>query len=231
MPASVANTRLPRAATASTDLVRTSVEFRIARAGVVRGVVDVDFTRECGVEVVDVDAAVLAAGIDVAGIGAGGRREMAADERLQHVVAAEGDERAVVRVGAVVFVLERHEAVVEAGREAVGVDAVEFLGWHHFAQVPELHHLVFAVAEHVAAVAFAVDVCEAFGVAHEDACFAAVAHASSVPDFDGRVVGAGVEDVWRCCVAETDGIDVVFVGGDSEDGFAGFNVIDVYRSI
>jgi len=37
--------------------------------------------------------------------------------------------------------------------------------------------------------------------------------------------------MWGGRVGETDGIDVVFVGGDPEDGFSGFNVVDVYRSI
>lgn len=192
MPTGVADTGLPRASTASAHLVGAGVEVRVAGPRVVRCLVDVDCAGQGGVEVVDVDAAVAAAGVDVSRVGAGGRGEVAADERLQHAVAAERDERAVVRMGAVVFVPVGHEAVVEAGREAVGVDAVEFLRRHHLSQIPEFHHLVFAVAQDVAAVTFAVDVRQAFGVAHEDARFPAVAHASAVPDFDGGVVRAGV---------------------------------------
>ncbi len=63
-------------------------------------------------------------------------------------------------------------------------DDVSPLRRHHLSQIPELHRLVFAVAEHVSTVAFAVDVGQAFGMAHEDPGFAAVAHASPVPDFD-----------------------------------------------
>lgn len=158
MPTGIADTRLPRASTPPAHLVRAGVEIRVARARVVRGLVDVDLPGKGGVEVIDVDAAVAAAGVDVARVGAAGRGEVAADEGLQHAVATERDERAVVRVGAVVFVAVGHEAVVEPGREVVGIDPVEFLRRHHLSQIPQLHQLVFAVAQHVAAVAFAVDV-------------------------------------------------------------------------
>lgn len=197
----------------------------------VRRVLDIDFAGEGGVEVVDVDATIFAAGIDVSRVGAAGRREVATDQSLQDVMSAERDQRAVVRVGAVVFVAVGHEAVVEAGRKAVGVDTVKLLRRHHLAQIPEFHHLVFAIAQDVTAVAFAVDVRQAFGVAHEDTRFPTVAHTSAIPDLDGRIVGAGVENVWRGYVAETDSIDVVLVCGDPEDRFSCLNVVDVYRSI
>jgi len=131
MPTGVADTRLPRASTTSTHLVRASVEVRVAGARVARCLIDVDFAGQGGVEVVDVDAAVSAARVDISRVGAAGRGEVAADERLQHAVAAERDERAVVRMGAVGFVSVGHEAVVETGGEPVGVDTIKFLRRHH----------------------------------------------------------------------------------------------------
>lgn len=87
--------------------------------------------------------------------------------------------------------------------------------------------MVFAIAEHVAAVAFAVNVGDAFSVAEEDARFAPVAEGASVPDFDGGVVGARVEDMRGRLVAVADGVDVVLVAVDAEDGLPGFEVVDV----
>lgn len=59
--------------------------------------------------------AVMRAGVDVALVGAGGWREVAADERLEHAVAAEGYEGAVVRMRCVVEDVVGGEAIVEVG--------------------------------------------------------------------------------------------------------------------
>ena len=142
-------------------------------------------------------------------------------------MAAEGDERAVVRVGSPARVGIVHEAVVEVCGIFRGVNIVGFLGGDHFPEIPEFHGLVFRIGEDVAAVAFAVDVGETFCVAHEDAGSAFVGHAAPNPDLDKGVVGAGVEDMWGGAVAEADGIDVLGMAWDAEDGALKFDVVDV----
>lgn len=57
--------------------------------------------------------AVMAAGVDVPPIGAAGRGEVAADERFEDAVAAEGHEGAIVGVRGVVVLVVGAEAVVE----------------------------------------------------------------------------------------------------------------------
>lgn len=175
--------------------------------------------------------AVRRAGVDVSAVRAALRGEVAADQRFGDAVPAVRDDGAVVRVRAFVGVLLE---VVAAVVEVVGhvlrlaVHGARF-GRGHFAQVPELHTLIFAVAEDVAAVAFAVDVRHAFCVAEEAAGCSAVAEGAAVPDFDGRIIGAGVEDVRGGLVAVADCVYFVVVGGDANDGFAGFEVVDVDR--
>lgn len=70
---------------------------------------------------------------------------MASDKRLQDPVASECHDGAVVGMRLVIFVRVGFEAVVEAGCVVVDVDGVEFRGGHHFSEIPELHHLIFAV--------------------------------------------------------------------------------------
>jgi hypothetical protein len=60
-----------------------------------------------------VNPAVVRAGVDVALVGGGCGREVAADERFEDAVAAEGYEGAVVWVGGVVEDVVGGEAVVE----------------------------------------------------------------------------------------------------------------------
>ena len=59
------------------------------------------------------DAAIVGAGVDVALVGGGWGREVAADQRFEDAVAAEGDEGAVVGVWGVVEGVVWGEAVVE----------------------------------------------------------------------------------------------------------------------
>ena len=122
---------------------------------------------------------------------------MAADQRLQNTVPSIGDQRAIVRVRLVVDLGIVHVAIVESPSISTMIDLGGFFRRHHLPQVPQLHCLVFAVAEYIPPIPFAVDVGETLGVAHEDAGFAAVAHAAPVPDFDKGVVRSRIQDVRR----------------------------------
>ena len=142
---------------------------------------------------------------------------MAADERFEDAMSAVCDKRAVMWVGFIILVGEVHETVVEAGSVLGCVDSGRSFCGHHLPQIPELHSLVFAVAENVPTITFAVHISQPFRVSHEDPGLATVAHASAIPNFDQGVVGTGVQNVWRRRVAETDSVDVVSVAFDAED--------------
>ncbi len=114
--------------------------------------------RKRGVQVPDVHLTVLAARVDVARVGAAGRREVAADEGAQDRVAAEGDERVIVGVGEPVVVVVPAVVKIRVVRVLRRVELGEAVRRHDHAQVPELHGLVLAVAEDVATVALAVEV-------------------------------------------------------------------------
>lgn len=180
MPARIPNACSPNHLAA--HLVRRGKYIRLAGSRIARGGADIDGIRQCGIHVIHIDLAVLTAGVNVTRIGAPRWRKVTADQSLENTVAAESHDRAVVFVGLEVVVRVGLEAVVEAGRVPVEVDVVEVGRGHHSSQVPELHRLVFAVRKDVSTVAFAVYVCETFGVAHEYACFTAIAHGASVPD-------------------------------------------------
>ena len=207
------------------EMGKGRVAARTTRLPTSRGLEHVDLAGHGAVEVVDVDGAVFAARVDVAGVGARRRREVAADERLEYAVPAEGDQRRVARVGLVVRRVVVHVAVVEAAAAQAGTHIVVVVLVRHLAEVPQLHRLVLAVAEHVAAVTFAVDRRDAFVVAEEDAGLAAVGHAAPVPDLDGRVVRSGVDNVWRGLVTITNGVNVAFVPIDSRDALTSFQVV------
>ena len=142
---------------------------------------------------------------------------MAADERFEDAMSAVCDKRAVMWVGFIVIVGEVHETVVEAGSVLGCVDGGRFFSRHHLPQIPELHSLVFAVAEHVPTITFAVHISQTFRMSHKDPGLAAIAHASAIPNFDQGVVGTRVQNVRRRRVAEADSIDVVSVAFDAED--------------
>lgn len=112
MPAGVADDGLPRPR-AAVVVVAVGEALVGRRAGVHGGGLDVYLGAGRAVEVPDVDAAVVRAGVDVALVGGGGRGEVAADEGFEDAVAAEGYEGAVVGVGGVVEDVVGGEAVVE----------------------------------------------------------------------------------------------------------------------
>lgn len=112
MPACITDNCLPRARAA---VVVVAVCEALVRgwAGVSCGALDVYLCARGAVEVPDVYFTVVRAGVDVALVGTGGRRKVAADEGLEDAVAAEGDERAVVWMRGVVEDVVGGEAVVE----------------------------------------------------------------------------------------------------------------------
>jgi hypothetical protein len=101
VPAGVAHNRLPRSG-AAVVLIVVCEALVGSWARVHGGGLHVDLGAGRAIEVPNVDAAVVGAGVDVALVGAGGRREVAADQRFEDAVATECDEGAVVRVRGVV---------------------------------------------------------------------------------------------------------------------------------
>jgi len=101
MPARVADNRLP-GPRAAVVVVAVGVALVGGGAGVHGGGLDVYLCAGRAVEVPDVHAAVVRAGVDVALVRGGGRGEVAANERFEDAVAAEGYEGAVVGVRGVV---------------------------------------------------------------------------------------------------------------------------------
>jgi len=112
VPAGVAHDRLPRAR-AAVVVVAVGEALVRRRARVHGGGLHVYLGARRAVEVPDVDLTVVRAGVDVALVGGGGRREVAADQRFENAVTAEGDEGAVVGVGGMIEDVVGGEAVVE----------------------------------------------------------------------------------------------------------------------
>lgn len=112
VPARVTDDRLPRPR-AAVVVVAVGEALVGGRAGIHCRGLDVYLGAGRAVEVPDVDAAVVRAGVDVALVGGGGRGEVAADEGFEDAVAAEGYEGAVVGVRGVVQDVVGGEAVVE----------------------------------------------------------------------------------------------------------------------
>ena len=129
------------------------------RASILRRRRNVNRGFDLSVQVPDPDFPVLTAGIDIPTVRAARWREMAPDQRLEYRVAAECDHAAIFRVGMIVVFVVRREAVVKIRCVRVDVHLVELVRRVHLPQVPELHHLVFAVAQHVSTIAFRVYVC------------------------------------------------------------------------
>lgn len=112
VPARVAYNRLPRPR-AAVVVVAVSEALVGCWAGVHGSGLDVYLCAGSAVEVPDVHATVVRAGVNVALVGGGGRGEVAADQRFEDAVAAEGHEGAVVGVRGVVEGVVGREAVVE----------------------------------------------------------------------------------------------------------------------
>ena len=113
MPTAVTNNSLPHAAAA---IVIVAIHEALVRhrPAVLRSSQHINrLTRLRAIEVPDIHFAVVGAGVNIATVGGAGRREVAADERFEDAVAAEGDEGAVVGVRPVVFGVVGAEAVVE----------------------------------------------------------------------------------------------------------------------
>ena len=83
---------------------------------------------------------------------------MTPNKRLQNLVSAERDKRAVVWVWAVVIEVVRVRSVLKAVGICVGINAISLLFRHHFPQIPELSGLVLAVAKYVSPITLAVDI-------------------------------------------------------------------------
>src|SRR3569833_1837401 len=181
-----------------------------------RALTDVDGGGQGSVQVPDVHLAVVAPAVHVARVGAARWREMTADQRPLHAMATESDKRVVVRMSKPDNENEFTPAVVEIGTSRVlhRVALGELGRAHGHPQVPQLHALIFAVGQDIPAVSFAIDIRQAFAMAHGGTRFAAAAHAASIPDLESGIVGPGVEDMWRHLIGEADGIDVVSVAGN-----------------
>lgn len=152
---------------------------------------------------------------------------MAANESFEDAVAAEGDDRIIIRVWLVEVVGICLEAVIKPSGELTGIDVIKVRGRHHLAQIPEFHRLVLPVGKHVAPVTLAVNVGQALGVTHEDTSFTSITHRPSVPDPKSRVIRARIEQMRRRLVAEAYCIYVVLVAIPKvEYWLLGFDIID-----
>lgn len=130
---------------------------------------------------------------------------------------AERDDGVVVRVlkPLLLKVVVVHAVVIVGVHRVLSRVALLVAGRaHRHAQVPQLHRLVFAVAEDVPPIAFTVNVRQPFDMAHECAGFPPIGHRTPVPHFDDLVVGPGVDDVRVLWVRKADRIDVVIVAHD-----------------
>lgn len=96
-------------------------------------------------------------------------------------MSAECDDGTIVWVGHIVLFVVIGKSVVKVGGVLVQIHPVEFTRGHHLSQIPQFHHLVFAIGEDVAAVTFGVDVSDTFGVSDEDTCFTSIGHGSAIP--------------------------------------------------
>ena len=231
MPTRIPHTRHPASPIPAPIIIRLRQQVCIPGPRVFRRLQDIYFARQRSVQVPDIHAAVVAARVHIARVGAAHGREVTSNQRLEHLVSAKRDDGAVVGVRPVLVLVVGVGAVFKARRVGVGGDAVCFLLAHHLAQVPQFGGLVFAVAEHVAPIAFAVDVGQALGVAEEDSGFPAVAHAPAIPYLERGVVGTGVEDVGGLGVAKAYRIHVVLVAGNAQDGLAPLDVVDVNGAV
>ena len=137
-----------------------------------------------------------------------------------------------MRVHTVIAVFEILEpVVVGVARKVRAIDGVELLGANHPAKIPKLHGLVLGIGEHVAAVAFAVNVSDTFCVAEKRPSFPTVTHTPSIPDLQSSVVGARVEDVRGGVVAKANSIDIFLVAIYAEDSLSSLDIVDVYAMV
>mmetsp|Transcript_31865 Transcript_31865/g.82485 ORF Transcript_31865/g.82485 Transcript_31865/m.82485 type:complete len:488 (+) Transcript_31865:196-1659(+) len=183
-----------------------------------------------GEQVVDVDAALVGAGVDEALPRGDGGREVAADEGADDAVAVVRLEAHVLRVAHVVAARRViHPAVVPPAKPRK-------VRWHrqppvvrvavHLAHVPQLDGLVFAVGDEVPSVALGVDVRDALGVSHKHALRPpARGYAALVPQLAELVVAAGEDEVGGF-VQESNSVDVVVVPVDVQAGLLLLHVVD-----
>lgn len=122
MPAAISYNRLP-SPSAAIVIVTIHVLLVASWAAILGRAFDVDgIAGLCAVHIPDKDSAVVGAGVNVAAVCAAGRREVAADEGFEDLVAGEGDDRAIVWMWAMVFHVVRGEAVIEVGSVVLSND-------------------------------------------------------------------------------------------------------------
>ena len=125
----------------------------------------------------------------------------------------------------------RHESVVESRGKAVGIDIGGFLCRHHLPQVPQLHSLILAIAQDVSPITFTINIGQSFGMAHEDASLATVAHAAPIPDLNQSVVRPRIQNVGRSIVPETNSVYIVTVSWYPKYRLLGLDIVDIHRVI
>ena len=122
MPAAISYNRLP-SPSAAIVIVTIHVLLVASWAAILGRAFDVDgIAGLCAVHIPDKDSAVVGTGVNIAAVCAAGRREVAADEGFEDLVAGEGDDRAIVWMWAMVFHVVRGEAVIEVGSVVLSID-------------------------------------------------------------------------------------------------------------
>lgn len=131
--------------------------------------------RHRSIHIIDPNTPIRTPRIHVPRVGTPRRRKVTAYQRLQYLVSAERDDGPVVGVRRVLLLIPRLDAVIEARGVVIRDHGREILFTDHFAQVPQLHRLVFSIAEDVPPVPLAVHVRETLRVPNEHARFPIVA--------------------------------------------------------
>lgn len=136
---------------------------------------------------------------------------MTSDQCPQYPVASKGNHRVVVCMSIPVIFIVRCPPVIKFASAVAGVDIPECPGRHYHTKIPELHALVFAIAENVpctnqpaffsywrlelTAIPFTVNICQTLDMANECASLTAIAHTPSIPDLYSRIIRSRVKDV------------------------------------
>jgi hypothetical protein len=128
------------------DLVSVVDHVGMSWSGARCGFADVHCPLHRAVHVPDPDAAVFTAAIHVSGVCAPSRTEVASNERLEDAVAPECHNRAIVGVGFIGRGVIRVEPIIEIRGITSKIHGSESVRTHHLPQIPQFHHLIFAVA-------------------------------------------------------------------------------------
>lgn len=138
------------------------------------------------------------------------------------VVETLDSERATVKSESVEVAVRGHHAEAEVGRSVE--DSTRAGGWEKDA-LPQLHPLILSVRKDVSPISLPLDERDSFRVPNQRPARPLAVHAPPIPHLHEAVVRAREEKVVVRSGTERDGVNVVSVGVDAEDGAARFDVV------